>query len=117
MISFILTAKRFLTSFFSSMKFKAFRRLFYTLIMVLLSGTLFYHEIEGMTYFDAFYFSIMTITTVGDPHLAPQTVFGKSFTILYVSVGIGLIFTFIGFLTKSIIKHEEEFIMNERKKQ
>ncbi|WP_050615038.1 potassium channel family protein [Bacillus testis] len=117
MVSFILTAKRFLKSFFSSMQYKAFRRLFYTLVLVLLSGTLFYHEAEGMTLFDAFYFSIMTITTVGDPHLSPQTVYGKSFTILYVCVGIGLIFTFIAYLAKSIIKHEEDVHLKKENRQ
>ncbi|WP_269719693.1 MULTISPECIES: potassium channel family protein [Bacillus] len=71
-------------------------------MLVLLSGTLFYSGVESMSKVDALYFSVMTITTIGHPTLAPITTMGKIFTMIYACVGIGLIFAFIGFLAKHI---------------
>lgn len=58
---------------------------------VLAIGTVFYHNVEAMTYLDALYLSVMTLTTVGYGDLAPTTSFGKLFSILYVLIGIGII--------------------------
>jgi hypothetical protein len=52
---------------------------------------------------DAFYFSVTTLTTVGLGDLAPTTMLGKLFTVLYIFVGISLIAGFINTLAKETL--------------
>nr|3K03_A Chain A, Potassium channel protein NaK [Bacillus cereus]3K03_B Chain B, Potassium channel protein NaK [Bacillus cereus]3K04_A Chain A, Potassium channel protein NaK [Bacillus cereus]3K04_B Chain B, Potassium channel protein NaK [Bacillus cereus] len=75
-------------------KDKEFQVLFVLTILTLISGTIFYSTVEGLRPIDALYFSVVTLTTVGDTP-PPQTDFGKIFTILYIFIGIGLVFGFI----------------------
>lgn len=110
MISFALTLKRMITGLFHAFKEKKFRTLFFLTLLILLSGTLFYHESEGFSYIDALYFSVMTLTTVGTSDLAPHTSFGKIFTIVYVFAGIGIIFGVIYYVGRGIhfSKHKDD---------
>jgi voltage-gated potassium channel len=59
------------------------------------SGTGFYTLVEGLGVVDAFYFSVVTLTTVGYGDFAPRTDVGKLFTALYVLVGVGILLSFI----------------------
>ena len=68
-----------------------FRVLVYLVVLLLLSGTVFYSIVEGWSPLDAFYFSATTLTTVGFGDLAPQTALGKLCTVLYLFVGLGII--------------------------
>lgn len=58
-------------------------------------GSVVFWLVEGWSFLDAVYFSIITLSTVGYGDLAPQTTLGKLFTILYVLVGVGLLGSFI----------------------
>lgn len=59
------------------------------------AGTLVYHWLEDWTWVDSFYFSVITLTTIGYGDLHPITDFGKLFTVVYIVVGLGLILGFI----------------------
>lgn len=74
---------------------KAYRDLLLTTALILLIGTVAYHYIEGWRWLDAFYFSFITLTTIGFGDFAPQTDLGKLFTILYIIIGVGIILAFI----------------------
>lgn len=74
---------------------RQYRDLIYVTLFVLLLGTVVYHFLEGWSWLDALYFSVVTLTTVGFGDYAPQTDGGKLFTILYIIIGIGIILTFI----------------------
>ncbi len=67
-------------------------------ISLLLIGSIFYHNMEGWNWIDSIYFSVITLTTVGYGDFSPQTDSGKIFTMFYVVIGIGLMFTFINTL-------------------
>jgi len=69
-------------------------------IFVLFSGTIFYHHFEGWGWLDSLYFCVMTLTTVGYGDFYPTTPISKIFTMVYVLVGIGIIFAFIRFMSK-----------------
>lgn len=79
----------------SSFRNHEFSVLFSLTFFILLVGTFMYHRIEGWRWFDSFYFSVTTLTTVGFGDLAPRTDLGKLFTIFYIFSGIGVILSFI----------------------
>ncbi len=69
-------------------------------LLLLLIGTLFYALVEGWTFTDAFYFSVITLSTVGYGDLSPVTTVGKLFTAVYILVGISVIVVFANTLAK-----------------
>jgi voltage-gated potassium channel Kch len=73
-------------------------------VVTLLSGTHFYRNVEGWSLPDAFYFSAITLTTVGFGDLSPSTAVGKLFTVLYLFVGIGLILVFISAVARRMLE-------------
>ncbi len=58
-------------------------------------GTVVYHVVEKFSWLNAYYFSVITLTTVGYGDLSPHTVLGKLFTTFYILIGVGIITTFI----------------------
>jgi voltage-gated potassium channel len=95
-----------------------FRGLFVLVVVTLAAGTLFYWQIEGWTLLDAFYFSSITLTTVGYGDLAPVTQAGKLFTVFYIFTGIGLIVAFLNAVARTAIEQREEArtLRNRRKR-
>ena len=81
-----------IASFF---KDKEYRELFLTTLFIVGLGTVVYHFIEGWTWIDALYFSVVTLTTVGYGDLYPITDAGKLFTVGYIILGIGIFLSFV----------------------
>lgn len=75
-------------------------------VSIIVIGTLFYHYIEHFDYVDAFYFSVITLTTVGYGDLHPVTEVGKLFTTLYIVVGIGILMAFIDTLSQRVVANK-----------
>lgn len=73
-----------------------FRSLLYIAALTLVIGTFFYHSVEGWSWLDSLYFSVITLTTVGYGDFTPETNYGKIFTIIYIFIGLGIL---IGFVT------------------
>ena len=80
-----------------------------TLLAIIVLGTFGFMLIEGMSLADAFYFSIVTITTVGYGDIHPATQSGKILTILLIITGVG---TFLG-----VLANATEMLLNRREKQ
>lgn len=76
-----------------------FRAIGFLLLMAVLFGTLFFRWIEGWSWLDAAYFSVVSLTTVGDANLAPTAAISKIFTMGFSLIGIGLMLAFISRLT------------------
>ncbi|HSX15118.1 MAG TPA: potassium channel family protein [Candidatus Saccharimonadales bacterium] len=51
-------------------------------------GVIFYHLVEHFSWLNAYYFTIITLATVGYGDFVPKTAAGKIFTTFYVFVGI-----------------------------
>ncbi len=85
-----------------------FRLVSFATAIVLGVGIVFYHFVEKLSYVDALYFSVITLTTVGYGDISPQTTVGKLFTIGYVLVGIAIIATFANLLLKRTMANRHE---------
>ena len=73
----------------------AYRLLLAAAIFTLGLGTIVYHLVEKLSWLNAYYFSVVTLTTVGYGDITPKTDFGKLFTTFYIFIGVGIITTFI----------------------
>ena len=61
------------------------------LAAVILGGTAGYVALEGWSWFDAFYMTVTTVTTVGGGEPRPLDIAGKWWTIVVVAVGFGVL--------------------------
>ncbi|MCH2655180.1 MAG: potassium channel family protein [Flavobacteriales bacterium] len=87
------------TSIISFLKDKSYRNLLFTTNFFIVLGTIVYHYIEGWSWLDTLYFSLITLTTIGYGDFSPQTDLGKIFTLLYIVIGVALILGFFNSLT------------------
>lgn len=76
----------------------ASRGLIYSVVVLIAIGAIVYRAVEGWSWVDSLYFTIITLTTVGYGDFAPQTVFGKLFIVIYILLGLGLLASFIGLI-------------------
>ena len=81
--------------------------MFVLVALTLAAGTLFYWQIEKWSLLDAFYFSSITLTSVGYGDLAPQVGAGKVFTVFYVFGGIGIIVGFVNAVARASVEQRE----------
>ena len=81
-------------------------------IVILGTGTVFYHIVEKFRWLDSLYFSTVTLATVGYGDYTPHTDLGKLFTVFYILIGIGIIVS----LANIIAKHAGERIIARRRK-
>lgn len=106
MIPFLFTIVMLFRALRILLKDPKFRSLMYLVTLTLASGTFFYHKVEGWRWLDSFYFSVITLATVGFGDFTPQTDLGKIFTVFYIFVGLGIL---IGFVTPI-----GEYLINKR---
>lgn len=66
----------------------------------LLTGTVVYHLLEDWGWVDSFYFTVITLTTVGYGDFSPTTTASKLFTVVYIFGGISLIGAFLNEVMK-----------------
>ncbi len=76
-----------------------FRAIGFLLLAAVAFGTVFFRWVEGWSWLDAAYFSVVSLTTVGDANLAPTAAISKIFTMGFSLAGIGLMLAFISRLT------------------
>lgn len=90
--------------FATLMRNRVFLGLLSLVVVLLALGTVVYWITEDLSLFDSLYLSVITLTTIGYGEPSPQTVVGRSFTIAYALVGIGLIVAFAGQIAEAIIE-------------
>lgn len=84
-----------------------YRLLVAAALFTLMLGTTFYHFVEHLRWVDSYYFSVVTLATVGYGDIAPKTDAGKIFTTFYILVGVGIITTFITYtMRRRAARHE-----------
>lgn len=73
----------------------AYRLIVSVALLTLAIGTVFYHLVEHFSWLDSYYFSVVTLATVGYGDFVPKTPVGKLFTTFYIFIGVGIVTTFI----------------------
>ncbi len=85
------------------------------LACTLIFGTIGLYTVEGMPLFDAFYMTIITISTVGFSEIKPLSSYGRIITILIIISGITIGGYAIGTLLRMFIEGELGKIFGRRK--
>jgi voltage-gated potassium channel len=84
-----------------------FRSLFGLVVLTLAAGTAFYWDVEEWSVLDSFYFSAITLATVGYGDLVPTTPGGKLFTVFYVFAGVGIILAFVQTVARTSVARRD----------
>jgi len=61
-----------------------------SLVSIVGLGTVFFHVVEGWGWLDSYFFTVVTISTVGYGALVPVTALGKIATTALIFVGLGV---------------------------
>ncbi len=83
-------------------------------IAIVLWASVFYRYVEGWSWLDSIYFSVVTISTVGFGDFSPETAAGKIFTMFYIVVGLGVFVTAVTTIANSILSQSDEGESEER---
>jgi voltage-gated potassium channel len=76
------------------------------LLLTFAVGTTGFCVLEGYTFFDAFYMTLITITTVGYEEIHPLSRAGRIFNSLLILFGVSAMFFAVGAVTQTIIELE-----------
>jgi voltage-gated potassium channel len=86
------------------------RKLFIAATLVvayLFVGTFFFHFAEGWRFIDSFYFSGVTLTTVGYGDFTPKHDLSKIVTVFFAFSGISIIFYSVSIMARHYFEQEE----------
>jgi len=78
------------------------------LLIVMVLATLSYHYFEGLDLFDAFYMTVITITTTGYREIGEFGVAGRIISMLLMFFGVGLFFYAVNTIIPLIVEREAE---------
>ena len=87
-------------------------------ISVVFAGTVVFHILEKWSWVDSFYFTVITLATVGYGDLTPTTQLGKLVTVLFVITGVGIFFAFLNkVMERRMERRNERFEARRTKKE
>ena len=95
-----------------------YRKLKFSLLLLFLTiafGTVGYVLVEHMEVFEAFYMTLITISTVGFSEVRPLSVAGRSITLVIIICGISLLTYTLGQVARIFIEGELRRILGRRK--
>ncbi|MBU0699041.1 MAG: potassium channel protein [Pseudomonadota bacterium] len=85
------------------------------LLAVIFAGTIGYVALEGMPVFDAFYMTVITISTVGFSEIKPLSQAGRILTVIVIVSGISVLTYTLGQVAKIFVEGELRRVLGRRK--
>ncbi|GAB3193178.1 GNAT family N-acetyltransferase [Nesterenkonia suensis] len=117
MFGLTLMLTRFLSALRTAWQDLVFRGALLSLLMLVLSATIFYTLTEGWSVLDALYFSVVSGLTVGYGDLAPSSPLAKIFTMLYALLAVGLFVTIAASLGGAFARNRSERRAGRRRRR
>lgn len=90
-------------------------RLGMSILVVLATGTVGYHTIEGWPILDGLYMTVITITTIGFGEVHPLSRDGRLFTLFLIIMGIGIFGHALVAASRWLIEGEVEKVFKRRR--
>src|SRR5438477_4594140 len=87
------------------------------LVFILCAGSIGFSVIEGYSLFDAFYMTLITISTVGYAEIHPLSQGGRLFNSFLIFFGVSAMFMAVGTMTQAIIELELQDQYGKRRKK
>lgn len=78
------------------------------LALIITGGTAFFHAVEGWSWLDSYFFTVVTLSTVGYGNLVPATALGKIGTTVFIMIGLGIFAVIIQQFGSFAVKKREE---------
>lgn len=82
------------------------------LIILTIAGTLGLAYIENWSLFDAFFVTMISLTTVGLGDVTPVTHLGMIYLMIIIVLGVGVVAYSLGSITNSLLERQINKIMN-----
>lgn len=87
-----------------------------TLFFLMVTGTVFYHLIEGWSYVDSFYFTSITLSTIGYGDLHPTKDVSKVFTSFFAFTGVAIALYALTIVGADYFARRETELLNQLNK-
>lgn len=104
MFGLIVVFRRFGKAFHRAINDPESRGLALLALGLIGGGTAFYKVVEGFSWLDSLYFTVVTLTTVGYGDLSPDTALGKVFTVFYLLIGVGVLVAFLALIARHSVR-------------
>jgi voltage-gated potassium channel len=85
------------------------------LLAILMIGSLGYVLLEGWSFFDGLYMTVITLTTVGYGEVRPLSQTGRTFTIGLIFLGVGFMFYVVTALAQVVVEGQLQDIFGRRR--
>jgi voltage-gated potassium channel Kch len=82
-----------------------------SVIILLLAGTAIFNSIEKWSVVDSFYFTGVTLTTIGFGDFVPTTDISKIITVVFSFFGIGIVFSFFYIIAEHYTREKEKRVV------
>jgi voltage-gated potassium channel len=83
------------------------------LLTILIVGTVVYRYLENWTWVQSFYFSVVTLTTVGYGDLHPTTDISRLFTAFFILSGVAITLTSLGVIGSSYFNRRRTNVFDD----
>ena len=88
----------------------------FLLFLIITLGTAGYMLLEGLSFLDALYMTVITVSTVGFREVTDLSLKGRVFTIFLIIFGVGVLFYTLGVAVEFMIERFAEGALKERRK-
>lgn len=86
------------------------------ILMLITIGTVSFHYLEDWSFIKSFYFSVITLTTVGYGDLYPTTDASRLFTALYILLGVAVVLASLAIIGSRYLEIRENTFKKRWKK-